>query len=329
MPGAYEKVMQSRKALVEKIIRNMEQGFIFPEKMWDRAAMSPQNPISGARYRGGNKLRLMSDVMEHGYQDPRWMTFRQLAENGYRLRPEAKGTGVLCEKWIFDKKVEQKDESGDPKLVNEKLAHPVVSYFYVFNGDLVEGLPELQKKELTQDETLKIADDLISTSECPIHEVAQDRSFYRPLEDAIYVPMRSSFRDGLAFCGVVLHEMGHSTGHPDRLNRPIVNMFGTPKYAMEELRAELGAYFTETDLKIDLGDMRMADHTAYLQSWIGALKDDPNELFRACADAEAIAERIVGNYERKYKRTEEIAELEPKTEVSLPEAGYGRKEKCR
>jgi antirestriction protein ArdC len=51
----------------------------------------------------------------------------------------------------------------------------------------------------------------------------------------------SSFRDWLIFCRFVLYELGRSTGHFDRLNRPIVNMFGTPNYAMEELRMELGA----------------------------------------------------------------------------------------
>ena len=38
--------------------------------------------------------------------------------------------------------------------------------------------------------------------------------------------------------------MGHSTGHPDRLKRPMSGIFGSAEYAKEELRAEIGALFT-------------------------------------------------------------------------------------
>jgi|LAHS01.1.fsa_nt_gb antirestriction protein ArdC len=312
MPGAYEKVMENRRELVEKIITNMQNGFIFSKNSWDRAAMSPQNPVSRIRYRGGNKLRLMVSAVEHNYQDPRYMTFRQIENNGYKLKAGSKG--ILCEKWIFEKKVTEKDESGLETEKIVQLDRPMVNYFYVFNGSSVEGLPEYQEREMGRSEIMQIANNFIGASECPIIEVAQDRSYYSPSEDKIVLPLRSSFKDDTAFLSVLLHEESHSTGAKGRLDRDISNLFGTPKYAMEELRAELGSLFVQSDMELKLPDENFNDHTNYLKSWISALKDDPNELFRACADADKISERLIGGYDKYLGK---ITALPEKKEITL------------
>ena len=46
LAGAFEIVMQERKALVDKIIGMMKQGDFFRNASeWDREAMRPQNPL--------------------------------------------------------------------------------------------------------------------------------------------------------------------------------------------------------------------------------------------------------------------------------------------
>ena len=81
MAGAFEIVMQERKALVDKIIGMMKQGdFFHNASEWDRAALRPQNPLSKVWYRGGNRMKLMAVVTERGYRDPRWATAKQLFE---------------------------------------------------------------------------------------------------------------------------------------------------------------------------------------------------------------------------------------------------------
>jgi antirestriction protein ArdC len=95
-------------------------------------------------------------------------------------------------------------------------------------------------------------------------------------------------------------------------------IFGSAEYAKEELRAEIGALFTEADLGISLKGEHYEDHSDYLRSWIGVLENDYNEFFRACADAEQIAKRLVGNYTKKYELKMEVEGL-PEQDVLVTE----------
>ena len=164
---------------------------------------------------------------------------------------------------------------------------------------------------------------MILSSECPVYELAQNRSYYSPSRDQIVLPLRETFKDMESFGKVVFHEMGHSTGHPSRLNRKMGGFFGSPDYSMEELRAELGAMFIESDLNIQLKTENYQDHSDYLKSWLEELEADPNELFRVCADAEKIAEYLVGNYEKKYQIPRVLPEEIP------DKKGIHKKEKSR
>jgi hypothetical protein len=85
----------------------------------------------------------------------------------------------------------------------------------------------------------------------------------------------------------------HWTGHPGRLNRPTLNesyRFGDQNYAREELRAELASVFLAAERGIPHDP---ANHAAYAASWIKALRDDKNEIFRAAHDASRATEFLL------------------------------------
>ena len=203
----------------------------------------------------------------------------------------------MCEKWIFDKIVKEIDPKTNEKIeVRKPLEKPIPSYFIVFNAEQINGIPEYKRQVLNESEKIKIANDFIKSSECPIREVAQDQAFYSPTEDEIILPLRSAFNSEEAFLRTTLHEMGHSTGHPDRLNRNLANKFGSPEYAKEELVAELTSVFTQAKLGLKLEGEHFNNHTSYLKSWIKVLKEEPNELFKAASQAEKATERLYENY---------------------------------
>lgn len=303
---AKEIVTENRKKIVDKLIKNMEKGYIFEEWSWNRNALLPHNALSKTAYQGINRLNLSFESLEKGYKDPRWLTFKQATDKGYKVKSEAKG--VLCEKWIWEKKEKvlnkdtgevELDEDGKEKFEIVKLKVPRVSFFYLFNASQIEGIPayEEPKMEIKQKEILEVADSFINSSECPIEEKMQDKAYYSPMEDKIILPPRNYFKSDEAFLGTLLHEMSHSTGSKERLNRDIVNIFGTEKYAIEELTAELSCVFLEAELGLNI-DFTRQDHINYFSSWIRALKDDPNELYKVCSNASSSCNRLMENYEK-------------------------------
>ena len=83
----------------------------------------------------------------------------------------------------------------------------------------------------------------------PVRHVAGDRAFYSLNNDEIVLPERGQFPSANQYYQTAPHELGHSTGHPERMNRKtliqgIEGGFGSPDYAKEELRAEISAMMT-------------------------------------------------------------------------------------
>ncbi len=312
------KISQSRKELVERLCEVMglsgegtSPGGTLPWQLpWNAALLRPQNPATGVKYRGGNRIRLWNAVFAEGYKDPRWMTFKQLRDAGYQLR-DAKGKGVLLEHWRYTKMEEQRDACGNvlrdaqgEVLRREvRLERPIPGYFYVFNGDLIEGLPPMKTKEQHFGE---IGELLMESSECPIREKAVAEAFYSPLMDEITLPPRAFFHEEEEFYATMLHEMSHATGHPNRLGRETLEKYGESLSwrAKEELRAELGSVFLRAELGIPLEEAAYRQSGAYIQSWSQFLKEEPDELFRAAADAEKICDRVMEHYLALEERME-------------------------
>ena len=73
------KVNESRKALVDQIIQAMETEGLAWKRGWS-SVRAGHNPVSGAVYKGGNRLRLAMAAQLNGYEDNRWLTFNQAKE---------------------------------------------------------------------------------------------------------------------------------------------------------------------------------------------------------------------------------------------------------
>ena len=111
----------------------------------------------------------------------------------------------------------------------------------------------------------------------------------------IQLPERSSFHSPGAFYATWAHEQVHSTGHASRLKRDLGGAFGKPRYAREELVAELGAVLLGDRLEIG---SQLQSHAAYLEHWIALLQAEPQVLFQVLGEArqavELIAPEVVG-----------------------------------
>ena len=300
------KFEDNRREIVNKIIDKIQNENLTFTDVWNRESCRPQNSLSGAKYNGANRIILGYSAVEKGYKDPRWATFIQAKNAGWKM---AKGTkSVTCEKWIFP---EEKTIEIGGKLVT-KEEKPFPKQFYLFNAEQFENVPPFEVPlKLQKEKAYEILQDVINSSEIEIKEIGQDRAYYSPDKDHIVMPPFETFSNDEGLLETVLHEMVHSTGHKSRLNRPH-GMKGTNEYAREELIAELGAIFLKQDLGIELKENSLNNSSAYLENYLQVLRDDPNELFRASSEADKASKRIMDNYNEYVNSKEKDQNLENK-----------------
>ena len=110
--------------------------------------------------------------------------------------------------------------------------------------------------------------------------------------DYIRLPEPEAFAAPHEFYATAFHELVHFTGHATRLDRLSKNArFGSTAYAREELVAEVGGCFLSAEAGVPQGDL--ANHAAYLHSWLAILGADPTAIFAAAGQASAAADYIL------------------------------------
>ncbi len=101
----------------------------------------------------------------------------------------------------------------------------------------------------------------------------------------------------MEFYSTMLHEMTHSTMTPERLNREMGGKFGDPKYAKEELVAELTAAMISHSMGFD---SKITDNSAaYPDSWIGVLKQEPKFIVSIMADVNKASDLILDHVDNQ------------------------------
>ena len=196
---------------------------------------------------------------------------------------------------VVDKETKEKIKYDDFKQLSEDekqkyAVYPKLQVYNVFNLDqsnIKEARPELYAK-LVEQNTLKKPelngeafsfeplDRMIRDNRwiCPIKLIHQDNAFYSRSKNEITLPEKSQFIDGESFCGTAFHEMSHSTGAEDVLNRlKPASGFGSNEYACEELIAELSSALIAQ--RYGMTKHLKEDSAAYLKSWLGSLKESP------------------------------------------------------
>lgn len=288
----------------------------------------PQN-VGGRNYSGSNSFFLQLQTAAKGYELPVYLTFNQ-AHNlkAHVLRGEKAFPVVYWDMMVKDKdgkRISSEEYRAMGKEERKGLeAIPFVKSFPVYNvaqTNLSEVQPERMKKlkekfklpELRDTEGMyahPALDRMIRTQGwlCPIKADKQEGSaYYSPSRDIVVLPMKAQFniggtpeetyRGGMEFYSTLLHEMTHSTMTPERLNREMGGRFGDPKYAKEELVAELTAAMISHSMGFD---SKITDNSAaYLDSWIGVLKKEPKFIVSIMADVNKASDMILDHVDKQ------------------------------
>lgn len=287
------------QAITDRILDSLEQGHLpgigQPWGPSSRTPLIPRNAVSGRQYSGINVPLLWDMADKRGFSQDRWLTFRQAKEAGGTVRKGEKST-LAC--FYKPMKREIVDDAGEPVLDEEgnprEKHFAILRGFNLFNVDQCDGLPgEVMNPPAMSVEGFDSVDALDDFIEgCGIkvtHSLDREQAAYYPRQDRVLLPARERFHDADSYYSVALHELTHATGHESRLARIGITdpePFGSDRYALEELVAQLGSAF----LCGHFGIRNEAFDAAYIASWIGVLKADKKAIFRATGAARLAAE---------------------------------------
>lgn len=263
----------------------------------------PQN-YTGRKYESGNAFFLLLCCTWENYTTPIFLTFNQCRKLGVCVKKKEQAFPIYYRNWIaYHKETKEKLnlEEYNKLTDTEKEKYRLVSYvnyYNVFNldqTDFSEKQPEKwsvfverfnKKEELKIDNAFDCPqmDNMLNNDAwvCSINLRKQNKAYYSPSSDVIVSPLKEQFPNQHLFYSVLLHEMTHSTGTKERLNRAMGKVFGDDEYAHEEVVAELTAAFTGFQLGVFAEPNK--DSAAYLNGWIRMLKKKPEYVFSVLDD---------------------------------------------
>lgn len=273
--------------VTDRIAAALEEGTVAWRKPW--ATGGPVQLRTGRPYRGVNVFLLELEAALAGHADPRWGTFKAIADAGGRVRKGEKGTRVIL--W---KPVKRRDEDDGGEA--EERSYLLLRAYTVFNAGQADGLPPLPASAREHEPHAEAEAALAGYRDRggpPVAHGGPD-AYYHPVDDRVQLPVPEAFWTPADYYAASFHEHAHSTGAESRLARFKAGdgSFGDEPYAREELVAEMAAAM----LVGVLGLERSPEETsaAYIAGWLEALRGDRRLVVVAAAQAQKAADLILG-----------------------------------
>ena len=215
---------------VTTVIKQIEEG----TAPWLREAKAgeptvPRNAITGRRYTGGNALYLPVRAQDRGFTDNRWVSAKQVRENGGKLARGAVGERILY-----------RDDAGK---------QPVWRTATVYNVEQTRGLKLERRPPRGEWHAHRAADAVIASSAVPIDESPGDLGYYVKGEDRIVIPERGRFSSADTYYNTAFRHMAHASGHEERMNRDTFKKAHSEgldgeAHGREQLRVEIATMTT-------------------------------------------------------------------------------------
>ena len=241
---------------------------------------------------------------------------------------------------VVDKETKEKIKYDDYRQMTEQdreryNVYPKLSVYNVFNVEgqsvynvfnvegqtnLKEARPELFKKLQEQNEvnrpvqqegemfSFPAIDHMIAENKwiCPIKPTYGDSAYYSISKNEIVIPEKKQFKNGESFYSNLAHEMGHSTGAENQLNRLKPSAFGSKEYAREELVAEMSAALVSQ--RYGMSKTLKEDSLPYLKGWLNSLKEEPAFIKTVLQDVKKASGMINQAKEVKQETANQVSD---------------------
>lgn len=273
--------------ITARIVSRLKAGEIPWRQRWSTSGSGamPRNAVTGRAYSGANVPLLWCTSQERGYEEARWLTFKQALDAGGNVRKGEKGTTV-----VFVSAIEREDEE------TGKLARiPFLKAFTVFNVAQCDGLPaniQPAAAAINPDARDAIAEEFIRSTGATITH-GEARAYFSRSQDRINLPRFEAFAAADLYYATAFHELTHWTGHESRLDRGFGKRFDDCAYSVEELVAELGSAFVCAEFGYDNQPM-VDDHAAYIAHYIKFLEENEKAFVAAASAASRAVDYMRG-----------------------------------
>ena len=282
----------------------------------------PLNHKTGYEYKGINVFICYMEAMHKGYSSNEWIGYKQAMDMGNPVRKDqAKEYTELVlwykmyfdketDKWIYWSVFKKLSAKLTKKQIKERFSDrlfPKVTYVYhieqLTNPVKPKYLPE--PKPVVKGDTfnpIKEAEKVYENmAQKPSLNHGGGRAYYNPPMHHVQMPNKDTFNASGKiveddYYKTLYHELMHSTGHQDLLNRKTltgVASFGDETYSQEELVAEIGAMMMVSKLNLKPSD-NVTNSKAYINGWVKHLKNHKKEVLFACSQAQKGVQFILG-----------------------------------
>lgn len=283
------KASEIAARVVDELIARIESGAGEWKMPWRMTAAAgiPMNGTTGVTYRGGNIIALWIEQIIHGYESPRWATYKQWRAADHQVLRGSKGTHLIH--WS------RKEVVADDGTKTERM---IPNSFVVFHVDQTEYVGEHRElEELADEPPIHIPDLFDELLAAVPAAIAVGMPAYHPKFDRVTMPPREAFDSVGDYQSTLAHELVHWSGHESRLARSYGKRFGDEAYAVEELTAELGAaMFCGAH---GITPSARADHAAYLSHWISVLRAEPMVLWSVAGAAQKAVDHLAAYAEAR------------------------------
>ena len=227
--------------------------------------------------------------------DDRWATFGSLKKNGVKWRKGSKAVSFV--RPIILKKDKDGKDLDQPIVIGFK------DYYMINGADIVDidaDKDELTKKiesvEVPAEDKHRVIEAFVKKTGIKVEESDLARCYYAQNSDHVHMTFKSNFDDLDSYYSVLLHEIGHATGHKSRLNR----LEKSDSYAFEELVAELTSMYLS--VHFELAHEPTKDNATYLNAWIKGLGDDETFIWKASSEAMKAVKYLMKLTEKEYQK---------------------------
>ena len=284
---------QIYKMVTDKVIEKLREGVCPWVKPW----------------KGGNEVMAMNAISKKPYSflnqmllgfEGQYLTFNQAKQLGGSIKKGSKSRPVIF--WTTGYSTKGEDEDGNPITVYHEYSRPVLKYYNVFEiGDIAGIDIKHVESEFTPSNVSPIeAAENVITEYATRANLTVERKYcagacYRPADDKVVIPIIQQYDMAEEFYSTAFHELVHSTGSKQCLDRDLSGLFGSYKYGREELIAEIGSAFCLARLGMD-AQKCFNNSVAYLQSWIKTISGDPKAIVVAAGKAEKAVNMIFNTH---------------------------------